>query len=68
MSPNQVSHDNALIGLISMGDDSAFLSQVDSFVNHCVVIYLELNVSKTKEMVINFRQTCPDPQPVDIKS
>ena len=41
--------------------------QVDSFVNHCDANYLELNVSKTKEMVIDFRQTRPDPQPVDIK-
>ena len=59
--------DTALIGLISKDDDSALLSQVDSFVNHCDANYLELNVSKTKEMVIDFRQTRPDPQPVDIK-
>ena len=32
-----------------------------------LVNYLELNVSKTKEMVIDFRQTIPDPQLVDIK-
>ena len=56
-----------LIGLISKDDDSAFLSQVDSFVNHCDAYYLELDVSKTKEMVIDFRQTSPDPQLVDIK-
>ena len=50
-------------------DDRAFLSQVDSFVNHCdtnYILYLELNVSKTKEMVIDFRQARSDPQPVDI--
>ena len=57
----------ALIGLISKDDDRAFLSQVDSFVNHCDTNYLELNVSKTKEMVIDFRQARSDPQPVDIK-
>ena len=57
-----------LIGLISKDDDSAFLSQVDSFVNHsCDAYYLELDVSKSKEMVIDFRQTSPDPQLVDIK-
>ena len=43
------------------------MSQVDSFVNHCDTNYLELNVSKTKEMVIDFRQARSDPQPVDIK-
>ena len=59
--------DTALIGLISKDDDSAFLSQVDSFVNHCDANYLKLNVSKTKEMVIDFRQTSPDPQLVDTK-
>ena len=57
----------ALIGLISEDDDSVFLTQVDCFVNHCDDNYLELNVSKTKEMVIDFRQNRPDPQPVDIK-
>ena len=56
-----------MIGLISKDDDSAFLSQVDSFVNDCDANYLELNVSKTKEMVIDFRQTSADPQLVDIK-
>ena len=60
--------DTALIGLISKDDDSAYLSQVDSFVNHCDANYLELNVSKTKEMVIDFRQTSPDPQLVDINN
>ena len=67
MSPHQISDDTALIGLISKDDDRAFLSQVDSFVNHCDTNYLELNVSKTKEMVIDFRQARSDPQPVDIK-
>ena len=38
-----------------------------SFVNHCDTNYLELNVSKTNEMVIDFRQARSDPQPVDIK-
>ena len=47
-----------------MTDDSALLSQVDSFVNHCDANYLELNVSKTKELVIDFRQTRPESQPV----
>ena len=36
-------------------------------VNHCDANYLELNVSKTKEMMIAFRQNIPDPQPVHIK-
>ena len=58
---------HAIRCIISKDDASAFLSQVDSFVNHCDANYLELNVSKTKEIVIDFRQTRPDPQPVDIK-
>ena len=48
MSLIKFADDTALIGLISKDDDSAFLSQVDSFVNHCDANYLELNVSKTK--------------------
>ena len=63
----QFADDTALIGIISKDDDNGFVSQVDSFVNHCDINYLELNVSKTKEMVIDFRQTRSDPQPVDIK-
>ena len=43
------------------------MSQVDSFVSHCDAISLEMNVSKTKEMVIDFRQNRPEPQPVGIK-
>ena len=58
---------HAIRRIISRDDDSAFLSQEDSFVNHCDANYLELNVSKTKGIVIDFRQTRPDPQPVDIK-
>ena len=67
MSPHQFADDTALSCLISKDDDSVGLSQVYSFVNHCDANYLELNVSKTKEMVIDFRQTSPDPQPVDSK-
>ena len=48
-------------------ESELFSSQVDSFVNHCDDNYLELNVLKTKEMVINFRQNRPGLQPVDIK-
>ena len=59
--------DTALIGPIRNDDDSAFLSQENSFINHCDANYLGLNVSKTKEMVIDFRQTSLDPQPLDIK-
>ena len=60
-------YDTALIDLISEDDDSVFLCQVTSFVNHFDANYMKLNVPKTKEMVIDVRQNRPDPQPVYIK-
>ena len=50
-----------------MHESELFSSQEDSFVNHCDDNYLELNVSKTKEIMIDFCQNRLGLQPVDIK-
>ena len=47
--------DTALIGLVENDVDSMFVDQVNRFVEYCELNYLELNVSKTKEMIIDFR-------------
>ena len=47
--------------------DSAFISQVHSFVQYCEDNYLEFNVTKTKEMVIDFRKNSVIPEPLIIK-
>ena len=49
--------DTAMIGLITDDDDSIYQQQLAMFVTYCDANFLELNVSKTKEMVIDFRTT-----------
>jgi hypothetical protein len=60
--------DTAMLGLITNDDDSIFQQQLAMFVNYCDANFLELNVSKTKEMVIDYRTThvCK-PSPITIK-
>ena len=52
--------DTALIGLIKSDDNTTYVNQVNSFVDYCKDNYLELNVSKTKELVIDYRKQKPD--------
>ena len=58
--------DTAMAGLIDRDDDSALRSQLDTFVQYCDQNYLELNVAKTKEMVIDFRKNVVPPEPISI--
>jgi hypothetical protein len=55
------SDDTALQDLSN--SDSAYLQEVDKFTAWCKENYLDLNVKKTKEMVIDFRRN-PDSVPV----
>ena len=59
--------DSAIVGLIDKDDDRAYLQQVQVFVEACEKNFLELNVSKTKEMVIEFRKNVEAPIPVTIR-
>lgn len=59
--------DTALIGLISNDDDSMFLNVVQNFTKYCKESFLELNVSKTKEMIVNFHKAPVLPPPVVIE-
>ena len=56
-----------MAGLIGKDDESEFRSQVNNFVDYCDRNYLELNVSKIKEMIVNFRRPLKSPPPTFIK-
>ena len=47
--------DTVIIGLLKCDDDVKYRMEVDRFCNWCDDNHLNLNVSKTKEMVIDFR-------------
>jgi hypothetical protein len=48
--------DTAIIGKIVNDDRTEYLSQVNNFVTWCDENYLNLNVKKTKEMILDFRK------------
>ena len=56
-----------MIGLIKDDDDTIYQQQLAMFVNHCDANFLELNVSKTKEMIIDFRISCSHPSSIVLK-
>ena len=56
-----------MIGLIKDDDDTIYQQQLAMFVNHCDANFLELNMSKTKEMIINFRISCSPPSSIVLK-
>ena len=67
-SPLAKSADNTeLVGQISNDEDALYHKQIKKFVNKCDKNYLYLNVSKTKEMCIDFRKNQRCPKPVYIK-
>jgi len=59
--------DAAGAGLIEKGDETAYRNMVDRLVSMCDEDELELNVNKTKEMVIDFRKDPPPLAPLVIK-
>ena len=60
--------DTALIGLINEDDSAAFLKCIERFVSYCRENYLELNTSKTKELVIDYRKNRHMPDPILINN
>ncbi|PIK55788.1 putative RNA-directed DNA polymerase from mobile element jockey-like [Apostichopus japonicus] len=56
--------DTALVGLITRDDGGEYLSQINWFVDYCDQNFLELNMEKTKEMVIDLRKGDHEPPPV----
>lgn len=50
-------YDSAVVGFVSRGQETEYRELVDLFVSWCGDNYLPLNVTKTKEMVIDFKKT-----------
>ena len=67
MSFSEICGYTELVGEISNDEDTLFHKQIENFVNWCDKNYLYLNVSKTKEMCIDFRKNKRCPKPVYIK-
>ena len=53
------SDDSAIVGCIRDGQEGEYRNQVDNFVQWCRQNDLQLNTTKTKEMVVDFRRSQP---------
>ena len=49
-------HDTTLVGLVSDSDESEYRHEVSSLVSSCYTNNLQLNASKTREMMVDFRK------------
>ena len=56
--------DTILTGLIKNDQDLNYKVKINSFVSWCDGNHLVLNISKTKEMVINFRRQKYNPETI----
>ena len=59
--------DTIMIGLITNDNCTSYEKELKCFVDYCDSNHLELNVSKTKEMIIDFRIKHADYEPIIIK-
>ncbi|KAG5276526.1 hypothetical protein AALO_G00106690 [Alosa alosa] len=60
------SDDTAIVGCIRNGQEEEYRSLVEDFMQWCKLNHLQLNTSKTKEMVVDFRRSKPTLLPVHI--
>ncbi|KAJ0001685.1 hypothetical protein NQD34_001481 [Periophthalmus magnuspinnatus] len=60
------SDDSAVVGCISGGDEREYRTVVDNFVTWSEKNYLQLNVTKTKELVVDLRRTKAAVTPISI--
>ena len=65
ITTSKYADDTALVGLLS-DDETNYRSDIDHFVSWCVANCLELNVVKTKELIIDFRSGVHHSTPVNI--
>ncbi|KAI3358072.1 hypothetical protein L3Q82_003084 [Scortum barcoo] len=62
------SDDTAIVGCVSEGNDCEYRKVIMDFVDWCELKHLQVNASKTKEMVIDFsRKPSSDIAPVNIQ-
>ena len=59
--------DTVIIGLLSNNDETSYRQEVMKFCKWCDDNYLNLNVSKTKEMLVDFRKIKSVISPLNIK-
>ena len=55
-----------LIGLISDDDSSMYVDELNKFATYCKTNFLQLNVEKTNEMIIDIRKSKALPDPIII--
>ena len=60
--------DTVVVGLISNDDNENYFKCIDFVSKWCTENYLELNISKTKEMIIDYRRNKSDQSPVIINN
>ena len=58
--------DTTVVGLISGGDESDYRDEVNRLTEWCSVNNLQLNTTKTKEIILDFRKGRADPAPLYI--
>ncbi len=56
--------DSTVMGLISKHDETMYREEVEHLVSWCTDNNLMLNVTKTKEMIINFRRSQSEHTPL----
>ncbi|KAI3355495.1 hypothetical protein L3Q82_018337 [Scortum barcoo] len=62
------SDDSAVVGLITDGDDREYRGLIQDFADWCLRNNLQINTSKTKELVVDFRRRSHSPPaPVSIQ-
>ncbi|XP_039896534.1 uncharacterized protein LOC120738979 [Simochromis diagramma] len=66
-APLKFSDDSAIVGCIRDEEEEEYRSVVDSFVEWCELNHLQLNITKTKELIMDFRKQAPPPNPVTIR-
>ena len=71
-SPNQNSHiikyadDTVILGLIDNDNETPYFDTINYALQWCKANHLDLNVTKTKEIIHDFRHTSPSKQPITI--
>ncbi|XP_049911756.1 uncharacterized protein LOC126397200 [Epinephelus moara] len=60
------SDDSAIVGCISKGEEAEYRAVVNNFVSWCELNHLQLNTTKTKELVVDLRRTRTPVTPVSI--
>lgn len=58
--------DTAIVGCVRNGQEEEYRKLIQDFVIWCNSNYLRLNITKTKEMVVDFRRSRPNMEPVII--